>query len=185
MKSPAFWLSALTLAILLSFAFQCNEDREYYEPLNENFTTLIYTLTPQNGGPQAVLTWRDMDGEGGEPPVIVGGNLSAYTTYNGSITLLDETQTPAKNLTPLIRLNERGHRLFFFQDGLNGLRVMNTTTDANGYRNQLITSGATSGKLTVVVGYIPRKTDQILSPIDVSSAGGNIEMTAAFNIYVE
>ncbi len=184
MKSTTFWLSALTLAALLSLSFQCDET-DRYEPLDENFTTLIYSLTPQNGGPQVVLTWRDLDGEGGEPPLILGGKLSAHTTYNGSIALLDETQTPARNLTSLLRLNERGHHLFFFQDGLNGLRLMNTTIDAGGYRNQLVTAAATSGKITIVVGYLPQRTVQALVPTDVSNAGGYIEIEATFNIRVE
>ncbi len=62
---------------------------------------------------------------------------------------------------------------------------MNTTIDANGYRNQLIDSAATSGKLTTVVGYAPRRSDQMLAPIDSFNVDEHIELAAAFNVCVK
>ncbi len=56
----------------------CNDDDPPIDNEEEVITTLTYILTPASG--QAVtLSFVDLDGDGGNPPVITGGTLDTNT----------------------------------------------------------------------------------------------------------
>ena len=44
------------------------------------------------GAVPVVLSFTDLDGDGGNAPVINGGTLQANTTYTGTIDLLNEAE---------------------------------------------------------------------------------------------
>jgi hypothetical protein len=59
------------------------------------------------------LTSRDLDGDGPNAPVVtVSGDLLVNTTYTGSVSFLNESITPADDIT---EVKEEGveHQLFF------------------------------------------------------------------------
>ena len=72
--------------LMLSFALflgACGEDP--VAPNEEELiTTLNLTLTPVAGGAAVVLTFQDLDGEGGNDPVITNGTIAANTNYNAT-----------------------------------------------------------------------------------------------------
>ena len=66
----------------------------------ELITTVMMSLTPDDGGaPVSVTVFRDLDGEGGSAPVISGLTLRDGVTYTGTITLLNEAESPAEDIT--------------------------------------------------------------------------------------
>ena len=98
MKNLYFLVTVLFTILLAS----CSKDNETPEAVNEEelITTLKVTLVPASEGNTIILTTRDLDGDGpNEPVVTVSSNLTAGVTYNGTIELLDETKSPADNIT--------------------------------------------------------------------------------------
>jgi hypothetical protein len=58
------------------------------------------------------LTSRDLDGDGPNAPVVtVSGDLLVNTTYTGSVSFLNESITPADDIT--LELKEVEDQLFF------------------------------------------------------------------------
>ena len=94
MKKQILLLPILTLVFMFT---SCTDDSD---PVNEEevITTMTVTLTPESGT-DVVLQTRDLDGEGGEDPVVTvtGGPLTPGETYSGSIVLLNEID--AENIT--------------------------------------------------------------------------------------
>ena len=97
-----------TIKSLLLFAFiglsfvACSDDDDAPVPVNEEetITTLRITLVPEGGGTNITIETQDLDGDGPNDPVRdISGNLSANTTYTGSIVFLNETETPAEDIT--------------------------------------------------------------------------------------
>ena len=95
-----YLLPALLFTLLLLGS--CSSDDDTPELVNEEelITTLTVTLVPEGGGTSITLTTQDLDGDGPNEPIIsVSSNLSAGVTYNGNISLLNETDSPAENIT--------------------------------------------------------------------------------------
>ena len=95
-----YLLPALLFTLLLLGS--CSSDDDTPELVNEEelITTLTVTLVPEGGGTSITLTTQDLDGDGPNEPIIsVSSNLSAGVTYNGSISLRNETERPAENIS--------------------------------------------------------------------------------------
>ena len=102
------------------FAFaSCNNDDDM-EPDNEEevITTLTYTLSSTDGQ-VAILSFQDLDGDGGAAGTITTSELAANTTYTGIMTLLNETESPAENITEEIAEEDDEHQFFFAVSGAN------------------------------------------------------------------
>ena len=84
------------------FITSCEKD-EPEDPIIPNeeevITTLNFTLTPDGGGTPVVLSFQDLDGDGGNAPTISEGTLDNNTIYNGSLELLNELEDPAEDIT--------------------------------------------------------------------------------------
>ncbi|MBA3987215.1 MAG: type 1 periplasmic binding fold superfamily protein, partial [Flavobacteriales bacterium] len=114
MKNLKFLAFFFTAALLLA---SCSSDDDN-EPINEEevITTLTASLTTPDG-PTILLTYRDLDGDGPNPPVItVSGSLLPNATYTGSMILLNETESPVEDITEEIKEEDDEHQ-FFFQVG--------------------------------------------------------------------
>jgi hypothetical protein len=130
--------SAFLLATLLLVG--CGDDPE---PPNEEelITTLIVTLTPDGGGSTVTMTFKDLDGDGANPPAFTynpstgGGNpaaiLTANTTYDGSIQVLNEAETPTETITDEIEEEADEHLFCFTKTGLDGLAIAYADTEAD------------------------------------------------------
>jgi hypothetical protein len=58
------------------------------------------TTTLKAGNQTVTLTSRDLDGDGPNAPVVtVSGDLLVNTTYTGSVSFLNESITPADDIT--------------------------------------------------------------------------------------
>lgn len=179
-----YFLAAVLFTILLA---SCSKDNETPEAVNEEelITTLKVTLVPVSEGNTIVLTTRDLDGDGpNEPVVTVSSNLTAGVTYNGTIELLDETKSPADNITEEVEEEADEHQ-FFYTIG-SGLDVTATATNLDSEGNllgtefELTANTASSGSLTFTLRHEPTKPND-----DLSSAGGETDIEASFSITVE
>ena len=79
----------------------------------ELITTLSLTLTPSGGGSPITVRFRDLDGEGGNAPVVDVLAVTAGTDYHGMIQVLNETETPPENITEEVEEEAEAHQFFF------------------------------------------------------------------------
>lgn len=139
LKNKAFALVSggrylVAVAILpLVISFQsCGPDDP--KPVNEEevITTLTVTLTPGDGGMPVVLTFFDEDGENGsiEPVQSISGSLRVSTSYSAQIQLLNETVTPAIDVSEEVAEEGADHLFCFSESG--DLSIQYADTDEKG-----------------------------------------------------
>lgn len=187
MKKKTF--SILLSSVLCLLALSCGTDEDPVIPSPpEVITTLTYTLTPTGGGDEVVLTFQDLDGDGGNAPIITGGTLHSDTSYTGSLGLLNETETPAGDIGVEVKEEDEDHQ-FFFATSIMGLSVAYADADANGNPLGLSTTlstGATGdGTLTITLRHKPDKSANGVSEGTIDNAGGETDIEVSFDIRVE
>jgi hypothetical protein len=103
----------------------CKKKNEEEENEEELITTVKVTLTPISGGAAATYTWKDVDGPGGNAPTIDQITLAPSTAYNCSLQFLDESKTPAEDITAEIVAEANDHQVYYepttVQVGVAGL----------------------------------------------------------------
>lgn len=173
----------MCLALVASlFLASCDNDDSPPDPVNEEevITTLIATLTPASGGTAVVMTYQDLDGDGPNAPTVdVSGNLMGNTTYNGVIQVLNETESPAENITLEVLEESDEHQFFFtFTGSIAGATATDTDSLGNplGVTFDLTTNTAGAATLSIVLRHEPTKPNTGLA-----SAGGETDIQADFN----
>lgn len=176
-------------AILFATLFlsACKKEDPIIPNEEEVITTMTYTLTPVGGGSGVVFYFQDLDGDGGNNPIITNGNLAANTSYNGVLTLLNETETPAGDITSEVKKEGIEHQFFFIIEGAasSNATVNYNDTDANGnplgLSTTFITTDVSNGRLTIVLRHSPTK------PNDGSllGAGGETDIEVTFDLIIE
>ena len=180
----------LALLMILGLLFaSCGDDDDPEIPNEEEvITTLTYTLSPADNGPDVDLIFQDLDGDGGNAPTITGGTLAANTTYTGSLTFLNETESPAEDITEEIEEEDEEHQVFF-QTSITGLSVAYNDTDPNGNPIGLSTTVTTgdsgSGTLTIILRHEPNKSAAGVSDGDIINAGGETDIEVSFPVTVQ
>lgn len=156
-RSTSLFSSVFLLATMLLIT-GCDDDPE---PVNEEevITTLNLTLTPNGGGNTVTLRFYDEDGDGSiQPQKTVSGPLAANKTYAGVITLLNETETPAGDITAEVK-EEADDHLFCFTVANANLTVIATDKDSNnlpiGIETSWVTGAAGTGTIKVVLRHQP------------------------------
>ena len=150
----------------------------------EVITTVILTLTPESGD-QVVLTTQDLDGDGPDEPVtIITGSFNENTQYQGAVRFLNETETPAEEITNEVIEEADEHQVFYTVS--NGLNITTEYQDEDSNGNPLgvsiiLETGAVSeGNLIVTLRHEPVKPNDGLD-----SAGGETDITTTFDVTIE
>lgn len=182
-------LAFLYVLLISVFAITaCDDDDPVIENEEEVITTLTFVLTPDGGGDVQTFNFVDLDGDGGTDPVITNATLSANTTYSGSLTLLNESETPAEDITAEIEEDDDEHQ-FFFSSSIADLSVMATDTDGNGdpvgLSSQLTTGAAGTGTLTITLIHEPDKGATGVADGDITNAGGETDIEVTFDVTVQ
>ena len=185
MRTTSKFLTSIA-AIALIFS-SCEKDHSGHVHNDEEvMTTLTYTLTAENADTVA-LKFLDLDGEGGTEPTITGGTLQANTTYAGSFEILNETETPAEDVTLEVKEEEDEHQFFFENTG--NIAVAYADTDSNGkpvgLKTTVTTGDAGSATITVTLIHEPNKLAEGVSDGDITNAGGATDISVTFPITVE
>jgi hypothetical protein len=182
------WISALVLLLLV--ATSCDSDDP--EPVNEEelITTLNVTFTnTSNASDVVTATFRDLDGEGGNDGVTTNPTLSANTTYTVRVEFLNESETPAEDITEEVAEEDDEHQVFFITGA--GLNFTYTYGDQDGNGNPVgligtgTTGDASSGSMDVVLVHEPTKTAAGVSNGDISNAGGEEDIRVSFTVTVQ
>ena len=177
-------LKPIALLFLAVFVLSSCEKEDPVIPNEEEvITTLTYTLTPVGGGDVVTFYFQDLDGDGGNNPIITSKPLKANTTYNGSIVLLNETETPAEDITDEVKDEDEDHQ-FFYNAGSNAqITYKDEDEDGNpvGILTSLSTGESSTGTLTIVLRHEP------LKPNDgtLTDAGGETDIEVEFDLVIQ
>lgn len=184
MKRNKALKTVLALSLMATVMTSCSSDDDTPEVVNEEeiITTINITLTSANGN--ATFQSQDLDGDGPNAPVITADNLAANTTYTASIELLNETETPAEDITEEVAEESDEHQFFF---GLTGSLAEVTYADTDGNGNpigiefQLTTGEAGTGTITITLRHEPKKPNDGTT----ADAGGETDIAQTFSVIVE
>ena len=153
-------------------------------PIEEgDFSTVNIQLTT-DAGDEVNLTWQDLDYHGPNDPVItVSGGFNSNSYYSGSITVLNESEVPAENITEEIIEEADEHQFFYqFSEGLD-MTSQYSDQDSNGnpvgVQFTLVTGSAGSGDFTVELRNEPMKPNNGLD-----DAGGETDIQISFPVFI-
>jgi hypothetical protein len=164
----------------------CSDDDDLPEVINEEevITTMTITLVPDNDGASVILKTQDLDGDGPDEPVVTSGKLVAGVTYDGSIELLNELETPAQDITLEVIEEDLDHQIFYTIASDLGVTIDNVNLDSEGNllgtEFKLTAGAASSGLLTFTLRHEPTKPNTGLE-----DAGGETDIEVSFNVEVE
>jgi hypothetical protein len=182
-------LKFLTSLVFVSIFFvSCSNDDDSPEIVNEEevITTMTITLTPVGGGEDVILQTKDLDGDGGNDPIITPtqATLIAGKTYNGSIVLLNETEEPAENITEEVEEEDDEHQFFYTISGDLDVNTAYANFDGNGdplgTEFTIIANSASTGSINFTLRHEPTKPNNGL--VD---AGGSTDISTTFSLEVQ
>lgn len=164
MKNNLIKLSVLTLAASLIFSAckKKDDDEEVPTPVPDNEEELITTvrwIAYSGNTPIDTAFFRDLDGDGGNAPVIQGIVLDADSAYVMKVELLDESKNPAVNVTEEIEEEADEHQFFFTFDNLGTATYAYSDLDSRGVpvglEGLLLTGSASTGSVTIILKHQP------------------------------
>ncbi len=152
-------MNHLTKFALLLFASVllvagCRKKESSSENEGELITTINLKFTPVSGGASQTFTFRDVDGEGGAAPSRFDEiSLATATAYRLEMELLDESKTPAENISEEVAAEGDDHQFYFVPGGGIALTINSLDTDTNGLPLGLNSTWTTSttGNGTVLI----------------------------------
>jgi hypothetical protein len=140
----SMWKFLVPVAALgLVFASCEKEDEEENE--EELITTVKLTFTEVGGaGTVSNFTFKDLDGDGGNPPSMFQDIvLAPNKQYNVAVTLTNEAVSPAEDITGEISAEANDHQFYYEPSGAN-VTVSNLNTDGAGLPLGLTSSWTTT-----------------------------------------
>lgn len=180
-----------TLKLLLSFTvlsiamLSCKPT----DPIGPHEEELITTLNLEleADGSTKTLNFQDVDGDGGDAPVITTDTLAANTIYAGSITLFNESVDPREELTAEIFNEAEEHQFFFATTGSSSFSYTDQDNNGNpvGLSFELTTGDAGSESYTIILRHLPEKTALGVSNGEITNAGGETDIEIVFDVIIE
>lgn len=180
MKAIKF-LSVLFIASIIFTS--CTKDDP--TPVNEEEVITTVTVTLTNGTDVVTLKSLDADGDGPNAPVVtVSGSIKANTTYTGTVAFLNETESPAEDITSEVKEEGDEHQIFY--SATNNIATF-TYTDKDSNNNPVgltftaNTGAAGSGVVKVILKHEPKKPNNGTA----TDAGGSTDADVSFNVSVQ
>ena len=177
----------LFISALLLIIASCGKlDEEAEHNHNEVLTTVELHFKQISNGVETVYKWEDLDGDGGNNPVIENISLLANKEYEVEIELLDKTKNPIEDITHEIEQESDEHRFYYIPNAGN-ITVVNYDKDVNGVdvglRTQWITSAAGNSIMKVVLRHYANG-GKLQSDL-VSDNKSSTDMDISFNVRVQ
>ncbi len=175
----------LPISLLAISLFSC-EPNDPVDPNQEELITTV-NLDLESNGLTYSLNYQDLDGDGGNAPVITLDTLAANSTYSGSITLFNESVTPAEEITPEIFDEASDHQFFFTSNGTSSFTYSDQDNDGNpiGLSFELTTGNATNETFTITLRHEPDKSATDVSSGVITNAGGETDIEIALSVIIE
>ncbi|RYU96848.1 hypothetical protein [Emticicia agri] len=177
--------SYFALALLFSMA-ACKDTSVDIEEENEIITTVKLNFT--SAGNTQTFVFNDPDGEGGNTPTKFDNiTLKPNTSYTLTVELLDESKTPAENITNEVATESDEHLFVFTPSPTSLLTYTYTDKDARnfpiGLAGTVQTGAAGTGKLKVQLRHQPPVNGKEVK--DGTSAPGSDDVNLDFNLTIQ
>lgn len=148
-------------------------------------------MTPTTGT-AVVMEFKDLDGDGGKNPTFTtSGPLKNGETYTGTLLVLNESQSPAEDITAEISAEDEDHQFFYEVTGnlAGNLAISYNDKDADnnpvGLKTTVKPSGVATGKLKVTLRHEPNKSASGVSAGSIANAGGVTDIEVTFDVEVK
>ena len=185
MKSFKYlYIPLLSLFMALS---SCEKDPQIPNE-EELITTVTYTLTPVSGGDPVIFSFRDLDGDGGQSPVVVLGRPKANTVYNAVVGLYNESVSPVDTITNEVSEEALEHQFFYAFSDMNASYIytdLDTENHPIGIMTRVTTGEPSEGLVTIILRHLPDKFASGVSDGDISNAGGETDIEVSFLVIIE
>ncbi len=155
------WMKLLggTCMVVIALA-GCSKDKD--EVVNEEELITTVSLNFQKVGAPTesfTITFSDPDGEGGNPPVSFDEiTLNPNASYTCTIELLNESVSPAEDITEEVRAEGADHE-FYYIPSEPFVTIEKEDTDSNslpiGISSTWLTGSAATGTVRVVLKHKP------------------------------
>ena len=180
-------LRILIFLAVLSIACNNNDD-EPATPVEERIiTTMSYSLMNNTNSKPLVFSFRDLDGVGGDDPVISIDTLAANTIYFGNFELLNESVSPVENMLQLVDAEKEDHQFFFNPLGVD-IEITYADVDADqnpvGLFTAFRTGGPGEGTLSIFLKRDLNKFGGGVAQGDINNAGGITDIQAVFPVVI-
>lgn len=175
---------ATCIAILLP---SCKKQDPILPNEEELITSMMWTLVAQGTTDTLRFSFQDLDGDGGNDPILMLDTLQAGTTYNSNILLLNELGVPADTITNEV-LSEAEQHQFFYQSSTGKITASYTDSDGTnpiGIQTEITTGAAGTDTLTITLRHEPDKFATGVSSGDISNAGGETDIQVSFEVVIE
>jgi hypothetical protein len=187
-------LMPILLGVLLLTSCKKDEDEPpgpSTPPPNEEevITTLILTFTDaENNANVYELRFTDLDGDGGNDPVITTDILPQGRAFSVALRLLNESVNPAVEITNEISAEDDEHQFFFAPSNVN-LTMTYNDQDGNGnpvgLQNTAVTGAPSLGSMIVTLRHQPDKSAAGVAQGDITNAGGETDIEVTFPVRVD
>ncbi|KQC34180.1 type 1 periplasmic binding fold superfamily protein [Nonlabens sp. YIK11] len=186
MKKSIFKLAFASI-LFISLASCVDDDAPTIINEEELITTVEYTLI-NRANVNNVVVYRsvDLDGINGPdmPTTTVTGTLNANAIYDGTVRFLNETVSPAENITEEVLEESLEHEVFYFSD-LASVQIEKVDTDSDGnplgLRTVFTTGAAGTGNVNVVLIHEPIKPNNGT----LADASGESDANVTYDIVVQ
>ena len=183
---------------MLFLLFACSDvEKHDHHHHHENELMTTINLSFQSDAGEETFTWADVEQSGS--PTIDNITLSAETSYTLSITILNELEDPAENVTEEIQDEADEHQFFFLGTAIGDLATHSyIDADANGnplgLENDITTNAAGEGELNIVLRHMPPENDTATKTAGLAeqvasegftNVGGNNDLDITFPFVVE
>jgi hypothetical protein len=176
-----FFLMLLGIGVVMS---GCKKEDAAPEDENELITTVQLKFT--DGTNVQTFQWRDIDGDGGAAPTIQNIALKANKTYKLDVSLLDESKTPAEDITAEVQEESDEHLLVFTPSPAALMTYTYGDKDAKnlpiGITGSLKTAAAGTGTLQVVLRHQPPVNG--VAQKNGTATPGSTDVDVTFNVTV-
>ena len=188
MKMNRKWMPAIFLGISVLFT-QCDKAKDV-EPDDENelITTVQLKFTPSGSTATQTFTFRDTDGDKGNPPSVFEKiTLKPNTTYTLTVDLKDESKSPAEDITKEVKEEADEHLFVFTPSPASLLTYTYGDKDARNFSIGLTgtarTGAAGTGKLKVQLRHQPPMNGKAVK--NGTPGPGSDDVNLDFNLEVK
>lgn len=172
-----------TLALVIS---SCKKDRgDDHEHDHEAITKIELHFTKVGTSVTEVFTWTDLDGDGGNAPVIDEIELEENTTYSVAIELYD---SDGHDLTHDIEDHESEHHRFYYSgQGAIGITINGLDKDINnvtlGLTSTWITTGHAEGPVKITLRHYQNANKEEADPVNSSKSATDAEIEFPVHVH--
>jgi hypothetical protein len=179
------YLKNTALISLILISIGCKRDKDDpTDPIDINeeelITSVVLHFNDTESGVQFSSGWRDLDGPGGNSPVIDSIILETNSIYDVTLQFLDESKNPSTDITEEIK-NEDQEHLLCFETSNSLVAIERTDSDGQfevGLLSKWISEKTGDGSISVSLKHQPNVKDGTCNP-------GETDVEVEFPLIVE